>query len=76
MRLVLTCRKEGDKMFVLVENDISHTLDLPATEDGLNAVYKDLYGHLMSWFTDRVEQYDHGNYGSTDIGFDIQRVGE
>lgn len=76
MRLVLTCRKEGDKMFILVENNASHTLDLPASEDGLKIVYAGLYDHIMSWFTDRVEQYDHGNYGSSDIGFDIQRVDE
>ena len=76
MRLVLTCRKEGEKMFVLVENNVSHTLDLPVSEDGLTTVFEMLYGHLMQWFTGRVEQYDHGNYGSTDIGFDIQRVSE
>ena len=76
MRLVLTCRKEGSKMFLLVENNASHTIDLPVTDDGLVVVFEGLYGHLLQWFTDRVQQYDHGNYGSSDIGFDIQRAGE
>lgn len=74
MRLVLTCRKEGPKMFVLVENNISHSLDLPPSEEALQGLYQGLYDHLMTWFTARVEQYDHGEYGTTDIGFDIQRV--
>ena len=40
----------------------------------LEPVYEDLFSHLKSWFEDRVNQYDHGNYGTMDIGFDIQRV--
>ncbi|MGB0906384.1 MAG: hypothetical protein ACPGVT_02730 [Maricaulaceae bacterium] len=74
MRLVLTCRKEGERMFISFENAQTFTLDLPAEEKQLTALYETLYGHVLGWFTDRVEQYDNGAYGSTDIGFDIQRA--
>jgi len=74
MRLVLTARKEGERMFLSLDNGKMLSLDLPAAEAGLNAIYETLYEHLLHWFTDRVENYDHGDYGSTDIGFDIQRA--
>lgn len=74
MRLILTCRKEGGRMYVSVENSTSFTLALPLVESAMTSVYEGLYDHLVRWFTDRVEQYDHGDYGSTDIGFDIHRA--
>lgn len=74
MRLILTCRKEGGRMYVSVENSTSFTLALPLVESAMTSVYEGLYNHLVHWFTDRVEQYDHGDYGSTDIGFDIHRA--
>lgn len=74
MRMVLTCRKEGDRMFVQVENQAQFEIDLPVSEDRLNVLYEDLYGYLLSWFESRIENYDHGRYGMADIGFDIQRM--
>ncbi len=74
MRLVLTARKEGDRMFLSLENGKMLTLDLPTETAGLKAVFETLYEHLLGWFTNRVDNYDNGNYGSTDIGFDIQRA--
>lgn len=74
MRLIITCRKEGPRMFVQVEDHSSYTLDLPVKDEALPIIFEGLHQHLVHWFQDRVEQYDHGNYGSTDIGFDIQRV--
>lgn len=74
MRLVLTCRKEGDRMHVQVENTAPYELHLPTQPEALTGLFESLHGHLLHWFTDRVKQYDHGDYGSTDIGFDIQRV--
>lgn len=74
MRLILTCRKEGGHMFIMLENATTFDVDLPVDEDDLLSVFEGLYKHLMNWFEGRVEQYDHGNYGSTDIGFDIYRA--
>lgn len=74
MRLIMTCRKEGARMYVQVEDHSKYTLDLPIEDGDLIPIFEGLHKHLVGWFTDRVENYDHGDYSSTDIGFDIQRV--
>ena len=74
MRLVCTCRKEGDRMFIQVEGNKTFDLALPIQDKDMTPFYESLFEYLKGWFTERVEQYDHGNYGTMDIGFDIQRV--
>jgi len=76
MRLVLTCRKEGDKMYVSIEQAENYELDLPASDENLSGLFESLYQHLLRWFEQRVETYDNGNYGSNEIGFNIYRVDE
>lgn len=74
MRLVLTCRKEGDKMYIHVDEGREADLMLPPSEENLTKFYENIYEHLMNWFEGRVDQYDNGSYGNNDIGFDIMRV--
>ncbi len=74
LRIVLQCRKEGERIDVQVENNQTYELSLPVKENSLNIVLEGLYQHVLSWFTDRVERYDFGHYGTTDIGFDILRI--
>lgn len=74
MRIVVTCRKEGDRMFVQVEDNKNYELELPVSEESLGHINDSLYQHLYHWFTDRVQQYDEGEYRTGDIGFDIQRM--
>ncbi len=74
MRLVLTCRKEGDCMYINIENNYNYELDLPATDKALEGLFETIYQHLLTWFEERVETYDNGNYGSNEIGFNIYRV--
>lgn len=74
MRIVLHCRKEGDHLYIQAEEDKTYDFDLPLNETELNACLEGLFQYLLHWFKDRVERYDHGSYGSSDIGFDIQRV--
>ena len=76
MRIVLHCRKEGERVFVQVEENMVYELDLPLNDEDMSNCIEGLYQHLYDWFSDRVERYDHGNYGVTDIGFDIHRVDE
>ena len=63
-------------MFIQVENNRTFELDLPLNADAMTPFYESMFEYLRNWFTDRVEQYDHGSYGTMDIGFDIQRVEE
>ena len=74
MRLVVNCRKEGEKMFIMIENAQTFEVDLPLSDDSRQLINESIYQHLNDWFTDRVRQYDEGQYGSGDIGFDIQRI--
>ncbi len=74
MRVIMTCRKEGDRMFVQLDANDPVTLSLPAKEDELNDLFSGIYNYILNWFENRVDQYDHGSYGSNDIGFDIQRA--
>lgn len=74
MRLVMTCRKEGDKMFIHVDEGREVDLNLPLQDAELTHFFENIHEHLLHWFEGRVDQYDNGNYGSNDIGFDIQRV--
>ncbi len=76
MRLKVTCRKEGDAMFVSVEGGRDVRVPLPATQDGLMPLFEGIYSHIIDFFTHSVEEYDHGDYGTSEIGFDIQRVAE
>ena len=74
MRLVLTCRKEGDKMFIHIEEGREEDLRLPLEEAQMTKFFESIYAHLLGWFETRVDQYDNGSYGNNDIGFDILRV--
>ncbi len=74
MRLVLTCRKEGDRMYIMMEDALTFEVELPMDKDAVKKINEALYQHLDGWFNNRVKQYDDGQYGSGDIGFDIQRI--
>jgi len=74
MRLIMTCRKEGDKMFIHIDDGREVSLTLPLQDNELTHFYENIRQHLLHWFEGRVDQYDNGSYGSNDIGFDIQRV--
>ncbi len=74
MRIILTCRKEGTKMFIHIEEGREAVLSLPLDKAEMTRFFESIYEHLLSWFNTRVDQYDNGDYGSNDIGFDILRV--
>jgi hypothetical protein len=75
IRLKMTCRKEGDSMFVQIEDGIEIRVDQPVTEDSLTPLFHATYTHLIEFFQDRIDEYDNGRYGTQDIGFDLQRIG-
>ena len=74
MRLVLTCRKEGEKMFVHIEEGSETELALPLEPEQLTNFYGKIHEHLLDWFNSRIDHYDNGRYGNADIGFDIMRA--
>lgn len=75
MRLKMTCRKEGDSMFVRIEDGTEIRVAQPVVEDELTPLFQACYTHLIEFFQDRIDDYDNGRYGTQDIGFDLQRMG-
>ncbi len=74
MRLVVNARKEGDRIFLRIENSLHIDLDLPIKKEKLEPVFIKLTEYLQNWFQSRIDHYDEGDYGGADIGFDIQRA--
>jgi len=48
MRLVMTCRKEGDKMFIHVDEGREVDLNLPVREDELTHFFQSINEHLLN----------------------------
>jgi hypothetical protein len=71
VRVVLTCAKTGDDMDISIKNGRSLTLPIPLQEEGLQEVYQMLHQHLLDWFNDRADRFEHGDYAGNDIGFDF-----
>lgn len=74
MRIVITCRKEGDAMFIRLEKGDEIRLNLPVTDASFPPVLEAIYAYLTDFFQDRIDDYDNGRYGLQEIGFDIQRM--
>ena len=74
MRIVMHARKEGNHIYVQVEENTGFTFDLPLEPKDLQSALDGIYAYVLNWFESRVDRYDNGNYGSSDIGFDIQRI--
>jgi hypothetical protein len=75
MRLKITCRKEGDSMFVRIEDGIEIRVAQPVTDGDMAPLFHACYTHVIEFFQDRIDEYDNGRYGTQDIGFDLQRMG-
>jgi hypothetical protein len=74
LRAVLTCRKEGDTFIVRVEGGPRHEFDLPLADQEPAAFLDMLYEHLLNWFKLSIDDYEHGQYGQREIGFDFFRA--
>lgn len=76
MRLQLNCQKEGELMKVSIGKESPISLHLPLDETELTPLFELIYNHILAFFTDSVDKYDEGDYGTSAIGFDIYRVAE
>jgi len=59
LRVTLECRKVGDDFIVQIVGGDEYKSKIP------------LYRHVFDWFDDRIEQYEEGDYGTREIGFDF-----
>ncbi len=74
LRIVLNCRKEGNHIDIQIEQKNTYEVVLPIDDEKLQPVIDGLYKYILGWFSDRIEQYDEGQYGTSDIGFDILHI--
>ena len=74
MRFALTCRKEGEKFNVVVENGPSYTFRLPLADQDPIEFFELLHAHVTRWFAEAIEDYDRGDVRDRAIGFDFFRV--
>ncbi|MEL6387116.1 MAG: hypothetical protein AAFR00_07175 [Pseudomonadota bacterium] len=71
LRLTLECRKAGDTFTVEIQGGAEYEFALPLADDDPKPFYDALFAHIQSWFAQRIERYEQGDYGSRDIGFDF-----
>jgi len=51
-------------------------LQLPLDETQLTPLFERIYDHIIAFFSNSVEKYDEGDYGTSTIGFDIHRAAD
>ncbi len=71
VRLVLTCSKAGHDIDIAIRNGRSFSLSLPVSDEEMGELYDHLHAHLVSWFDEQADRYEHGDYGNRDIGFEF-----
>jgi hypothetical protein len=71
LRVVLECVKEGDRFIVDIQGGGEHRFRLPLHEQDPSEFFAALYAHLEAFFEGAIEDYEHGRYGSRDMGFDF-----
>lgn len=71
LRLVLHCRKSGDSFVVQIEEGAEYEFRLPIREEDSGPFNTHIYQHILGWFTENIERYREGSYGTRGIGFDF-----
>jgi hypothetical protein len=73
LRVTLICRKEGATFTLQIKEGESVELPWPLDAESPLAFYEGVHAHLARWFAERIELYEQGEYGHSQIGFDFSR---
>lgn len=71
LRVTMECRKVGEAFIVEIEDGAEYEFSLPLSFETQLPFYEHIYSHILNWFTDQIERYKNGEYGSRVIGFDF-----
>jgi hypothetical protein len=71
LRITMECRKVGETFKVSIEDGSEYEFKLPISFETQLPFYDHIYSHILNWFTDQIERYKNGEYGSRVIGFDF-----
>ena len=73
IRITTQCQKIGDRFVLDIQGGESFTLALPLAEEDSTRLFGYLFNHLTSWFQEKINHYEAGEYGTREIGFDFSR---
>lgn len=76
LRLVLQCRKTGESFRVQIGQGPEYDFRLPLRPEDADPFNAHIFDHIMDWFSENIESYREGSYGSRGIGFDFSRAPE
>ncbi len=84
IRLVITVIKSGPSVDLKIKGAKNFDLNIEDSDDKkiqinqeeLQNFFFHLFNHLKSIFEDQIEQFNDGEYGLSEIGFDISRITE
>ena len=71
IRITTQCQKIGDRFILDIQGGESFTLTLPLTEQDSRNLFDYLFNHLIGWFQSGIDNYQTGEYGTREIGFDF-----
>lgn len=71
IRMVLTAAKKGPLVKIAIAKGRAFDIALPVNEADLEDLFGHLHAHLIGWFADQADLYEHGDYGNHAIGFDF-----
>ncbi len=73
IRVTTQCQKIGDFFILDIQGGESFKLTLPLTKDDSATLFEYVYQHVLNWFQSKMDQYQQGEYGTREIGFDFSR---
>lgn len=73
IRVTMQCQKIGDKVILDIQGGESFSLSLPLMKDDSAVLFEYVYKHVLNWFQSTIDQYEQGEYGTREIGFDFSR---
>ena len=76
IRINMNVRKEGETLYVTPDQRKPRRITLPLEDAEIQELAEYIYEYLVDWFASRIDRYDNGDYGNSDIGFDIVRAAQ
>ena len=76
MRVTIECQKIGDDFIAHLVGGHDYQLALPLKDNDPDPFYDHIYNHVLDWFQGQIDQYEAGDYGGREIGFDFSRTSE
>ncbi len=74
LRVIFHCAREGDRLNVQIDGGKDFDLALPLEDKDVKGIFDPLYRFIYDWFDERITRFEHGDYGTHEMGFEIISV--